>query len=91
VEAIIKNASGAFIKLILKFGLTGNLSSGNPGTQIIFNQAFPTAPLFAAVIPTTYTGTAEANNCVSVLNPSNMTIILGGASAQPYRWYAIGY
>jgi len=82
---------GAFKKFTIKSGITGNLSSGNPGTTITFASAFTGAALGGFVIGTTYSGVAESNNTVPTLTVSSMVVTVGGNSAQPYRWFAFGY
>jgi len=82
---------GAFKKFTIKSGVTGNLSSGNPGTTITFASAFTGGVTGASVATTTYTGVAEANNAIPSLTLSNIVLTVGGNTPQPYRWMVFGY
>jgi hypothetical protein len=82
---------GAFKKFTIKSGVTGSLSSGNPGTTITFASAFTGGVISASIAATTYTGVAEANNCIPTLTLSSIVLTVGGGSAQPYRWIVFGY
>jgi hypothetical protein len=82
---------GAFKKFTIKSGVTGNLSSGNPGTTITFASAFTGGVTGASVAATTYTGVAEANNAIPSLTLSNIVLTVGGNTPQPYRWIVFGY